>query len=45
MIIDTHQHFWQFDPSRHAWISDEMEALKRDFMPPDLKEEMDKGRY
>ena len=34
--IDAHQHFWQFDPVRDAWISDEMAVLRRDFMPEDL---------
>lgn len=36
MKIDSHQHFWQFDPVRDAWISDEMSVLRRDFMPDDL---------
>lgn len=36
MKIDSHQHFWNFDPQRHAWINEEMAALKRDFLPQDL---------
>ena len=40
--IDSHQHFWKYDTSRHGWINDEMEVLKRDFLPehlaPSLKE-------
>lgn len=40
--IDAHQHFWQYDPEKHAWINDRMEVLKQNFMPPDLKKEMDK---
>jgi L-fuconolactonase len=36
MRIDAHQHFWQFDPSTHAWISDDMQVIQRDFLPPDL---------
>jgi len=36
MIIDAHQHFWQYDPRRHAWITDAMALLQRDFLPADL---------
>jgi len=35
--IDAHQHFWQFDKERHAWINDAMHAIQKDFMPPDLQ--------
>jgi len=24
MIIDAHQHFWQYDPCRHGWITEAM---------------------
>ncbi len=34
--IDAHQHFWRFDAARDAWITDEMAALRRDFLPTDL---------
>ncbi|MPR35854.1 amidohydrolase family protein [Salmonirosea aquatica] len=37
MKIDAHQHFWHFDPVRDAWITDEMQAIRRDFLPSDLK--------
>lgn len=37
MILDAHQHFWQFDPVRDAWIDDHMHILQRDFLPPALK--------
>lgn len=37
MIIDAHQHFWQFDPVRDAWITEgSMSVIRRDFMPDDL---------
>src|SRR5260221_4863905 len=36
MIIDAHQHFWQYDPRRHAWITDAMAVLQHDFLPADL---------
>lgn len=35
--IDAHQHFWQYDPSRHIWMSDAMTSLKTDFLPSDLQ--------
>ena len=35
--IDSHQHFWQYSPSSHSWINDEMQVLKRDFLPSDLE--------
>ena len=36
MTIDAHQHFWQFDPVRDAWITEEMNVIRRDFLPADL---------
>lgn len=42
MKIDSHQHFWKFDPVRDAWINAEMSAIQRDFMPEDLKPVLDK---
>jgi|SRR5215813_379441 len=40
MRIDSHQHFWRFNPQRHMWITDEMSVLKRDFLPEDLLPEL-----
>src|SRR5258706_11720473 len=40
MRIDAHQHFWHYDPRRDAWITDEMAALKRDFLPQELAREL-----
>jgi len=37
MRIDAHQHFWKYSPAEYGWINDEMAALKRDFLPEDLK--------
>jgi L-fuconolactonase len=34
--IDAHQHFWQFDPVRDAWITADMAVIQRDFLPADL---------
>jgi L-fuconolactonase len=37
-IIDAHQHFWKYNPVRDAWITDEMAAIRKDFMPLDLQQ-------
>jgi L-fuconolactonase len=35
--IDSHQHFWQYDPARHDWIDDNMWVIRKDFLPADLE--------
>lgn len=40
--LDSHQHFWRFDPVRDAWIDEDMRVIQRDFLPEDLKIELDK---
>lgn len=37
MTIDSHQHFWQFDPVKHSWINDKMAVLKTDYLPSTLR--------
>ncbi len=39
-MIDTHVHFWNFDPVRDAWIDDSMSVIRRDFLPDDFELEM-----
>jgi L-fuconolactonase len=41
MTIDSHQHFWRYDPARGAWITDRMSLLKRNFLPEELQRECD----
>nr|WP_299174940.1 amidohydrolase family protein [uncultured Allomuricauda sp.] len=36
MRIDSHQHFWNYDPVTHAWINPQMEVIKKDFLPSNL---------
>jgi len=36
MRIDSHQHFWKYDPARDSWIDEFMGVIKRDFLPKDL---------
>ena len=35
--IDSHQHFWHFDPVRDAWIDDTMQVIRKDFLAEDLQ--------
>lgn len=37
MIIDSHQHFWNYDPVRDSWIDESMEVIRKDFLPIDLE--------
>ena len=41
MRIDAHHHFWIYNPAEYEWIDDSMSALRRDFLPRDLKPELD----
>lgn len=41
MIIDSHQHFWNYEPVKHSWIDDDMSVIRHDFTPSDLKKEYD----
>jgi L-fuconolactonase len=36
MRIDTHQHFWAYNPREYPWMGPGMESLQRDYLPPDL---------
>ncbi|RED94980.1 amidohydrolase family protein [Marinoscillum furvescens] len=38
MVIDSHQHFWQYDPQRHSWMTQEMVSIQQDFTPELLQE-------
>ena len=40
MRIDAHQHFWRYNAKDYNWIDDSMSALRRDFLPGDLKREL-----
>lgn len=41
LIIDAHNHFWQYDPMEYPWIGDDISLLKRDFFPEQLKPNLD----
>ena len=34
--IDSHQHFWKYSPVNHRWITDDMQLLRKDFLPEDF---------
>jgi L-fuconolactonase len=36
MKIDSHVHFWKYQPTRDAWITEEMKIIQRDWLPQDL---------
>jgi L-fuconolactonase len=40
-MIDSHHHFWRYNPVEYDWLDENMVALHRDFLPHDLKKEMD----
>lgn len=44
MKIDAHNHFWEFDPVRDAWIGASMEEIRRDFLPTEFKAVLDHNR-
>jgi len=43
-IIDSHHHFWKYSPQEYGWIGEGQAVLKRDFLPPDLKKEIEAAR-
>ena len=43
MRIDAHQHFWIYDAAEYGWIDDSMTALRRNFLPSDLKPELERN--
>ena len=45
MHIDAHQHFWMYDPAEYGWIDASMSAIRRDFLPADLKPELDNNGF
>lgn len=45
MKIDAHQHFWIYKPEEYGWIDDSMLPLRRNFLPADLKPELERGGF
>ena len=40
MRIDAHHHFWKYSAEDYGWMNDEMDAIRRNFLPADLEEEI-----
>ena len=34
--IDSHQHFWEYDPEQYGWMDDQMTVLRHHHLPNDL---------
>jgi L-fuconolactonase len=45
MRIDAHQHFWAYDPHEYGWIDDAMASLRHDFLPADLRRELERAGF
>jgi L-fuconolactonase len=45
MHIDAHQHFWIYDPKEYGWIDGTMTPLRRDFLPADLRHELEREGF
>jgi L-fuconolactonase len=43
MKIDSHHHFWNYDPVAYSWIGDHMARLRNDFTPDKLLAETQKA--
>jgi L-fuconolactonase len=43
ITIDTHHHFWRYDPVEYDWITDDMYQIKNDFLPEQLKGVIEKA--
>ncbi|TVY00321.1 amidohydrolase family protein [Paenibacillus cremeus] len=41
MRIDSHQHYWKLERGDYDWISPDMKAIYRDFVPEDLEAHLD----
>jgi L-fuconolactonase len=37
MRIDAHHHFWQIGRYDYVWMAPELDVLRRNYMPPDLR--------
>ena len=37
MRLDAHQHFWKYNPEHHVWMTDQLEGLRRDYLPHQLR--------
>ena len=45
MRLDSHQHFWTYRPDHQVWMTDEMQVLRRDYLPRQLKPQLDASGF
>ena len=45
MKIDAHHHFWKYDPDTYSWMNENMDILKVDYQPADLKRETEISEF
>ncbi|HEX6803207.1 MAG TPA: amidohydrolase family protein [Terriglobales bacterium] len=45
MRIDAHQHFWRYHPQQYDWIDDSMQPLRHDFLPHDLRPQLERAGF
>lgn len=45
MHIDAHQHFWNYNQQEYGWIDDSMASIRRDFLPVELKPQLEKNGF
>ncbi|MDP3915306.1 MAG: amidohydrolase family protein [Bacteroidota bacterium] len=38
MIIDSHHHYWKYNPVEYDWIDDSMKVIRTDFLPEKLEQ-------
>lgn len=38
MVIDSHHHYWQYNPVEYDWIDDSMKIIRTDFLPEKLEQ-------
>jgi L-fuconolactonase len=43
--VDTHVHFWRYEPKDYPWIDDTMPSLRRDFLPQRLEPELSSAGF
>ncbi len=42
--VDSHQHFWEYDPQQYPWIQPDW-PIRKSFLPQDLKPFLDKSGF
>lgn len=45
MHIDAHQHFWIYNQREYDWIDESMSSLRRNFLPADLKPQLERAGF